>query len=340
MGLENTSLIHYQRTDGKPVDTSEKLGKTLTYFLTALAGKTYKVQNATFTEQPTLSKVRKVFLAIIFALLAPITISMSLLGMLFTHLSKSHQFTIKAHLKFQHDQSPERELQRIGEITKDILSCVHCKQITINPKVIAKCKHIICNSCEVNKVIQFCPVSKCNTPIISTFTLPVVTRLAKSILNHQESSVSIEQYKNEALNLACFSQAELGNATALEIISKIDPQELKNGIYFQFEQRTTTLFFHTFFVSLAGRHVKGLPDGATLGCWIGQNKLAVQAKDQQNNYYPSSGKRQTIYVNNTGMWSFNNPNIPQPPAAAPPPPVAAVPAPKQAVPTPASPTLT
>lgn len=293
-----SSLINYQRNDRGVADTPEKIGKSLTYFLTALAGKTYKIQNATFSELPSISKVRKVFLTIIFVLLSPISIPLSLLGMVFTHLSKSHQKSLKAHRNFQHEQGDlqlkrkqyQKKLQQIGDITQRALACVDCKNVTINPKILLPCQHIICDSCDQSRgkmgQLGLCGDSSCQEPVLLSFPFSFATRLARSILNHPVSNNRLPDFQQQtlrALSLTEFAQVELAKASAEEILRQINLQDLIDGVVFRFDNFVSRVFFENFANTIPKIHLPGLSPQVNLGCIMQkQSRVIITLPVKQN----------------------------------------------------------
>lgn len=94
----SNSNINYLNSYQNPnADCLEKIGNAYKLPVTLVAGRVYTVD--TFSEKPGLNIISKIFLATILLIFAPITISMTLLGLLFTQLSSTYKSSMQEHIQ-------------------------------------------------------------------------------------------------------------------------------------------------------------------------------------------------------------------------------------------------
>jgi hypothetical protein len=92
MRFECSDLLNsYQN---QHADCFEQVGDVLKFPFSQVAGKTYRVD--TYRAEPGLKTISRIFLTVILVLCAPITVPLTLIGILFTMLSKSYKTNLAA----------------------------------------------------------------------------------------------------------------------------------------------------------------------------------------------------------------------------------------------------
>lgn len=178
---------YYQRAQSG-ADCLEEVGNLLRYPALRLFGKVYHVENKTFTEEPALKTVAKVFLAAILILFAPLSIPLTLIGTLLTVLSKSYKNCAREHeaaLKALSNDKPAAETPaatddletakalklsekikaaKLEEIPSLVTADLSKKEVRVILNAITKNEKSFSDSLKDDQLVKFQAVMKALTP--------------------------------------------------------------------------------------------------------------------------------------------------------------------------------
>lgn len=199
---------------------------------------------------------------------------------------------------------------------KDAIRCPICTEVAVLPKVLGTCGHIACQNClkqlddvafatlsasgagasaRQHLLARRCPL--CRAEIIgAAFPVHPQKEVASiliaagyidvadqiSMQRHIEfKAISFEKETPEqkhiaALQIGCYAQSQLAQHSVAEVITKINTEQWRNGVYIMFESAVSRVFFETFATTLHGK-----AGGVNVLVNAAQRMLAVKLVDRK-----------------------------------------------------------